>query len=250
MKKLILHIPHSSTHIPLKDGYIVDDEFLQSEMLKLTDWYTDDLFHSEKDISVIAPFSRIFCDPERFSDDEQEVMSKVGMGVLYEKSDAGQQMREVSPELREQILSQYYWPHHQALNRAVEQQLERVGHALILDCHSYPDTPLIRDLSQTAERPDFNIGTDGYHTPQELIDFSEKFFEKKGYSLGVDWPYSGSIVPLDYYQKDKRVQTLMLEINRSLYLLEPGNQKSERYEEVKEVVKEFMDGLRSLPPAS
>ena len=52
------------------------------EIIKLTDWYTDDLFLFEDSIVVKADFSRIFCDTERFSDDSQEVMAKYGMGVL------------------------------------------------------------------------------------------------------------------------------------------------------------------------
>lgn len=244
MKKLILHIPHSSTIVPIKEGYILGDEMLEAEILKLTDWYTDDLFESENDLAVVAGFSRIFCDPERFSDDAEEVMSKVGMGVLYETADNVSAMRKVSPELRKRILDQYYWVHHAALDAAVKGQLEQDGKALIVDCHSYPDIPLLRDLSQDGQRPDFNIGTDPFHTPQSLIDLSQKFFASKGYSLGVDWPYSGSIVPMAYYQKDKNVQTIMLEINRKLYLKENTNEKSEGYEEVKKVVKEFLDVVR------
>ena len=47
-KKIILHIPHSSTKISLYDGYLVDSTVLDKEILKLTDWYTDDLFYSDK----------------------------------------------------------------------------------------------------------------------------------------------------------------------------------------------------------
>ncbi len=90
MNNLILHIPHSSIIIPFKEGYSVSDVIINQEILKLTDWYTDDLFENEKDISIKTPFSRIFCDTERFSDDSQEVMAKYGMGVLYEKTDTGE----------------------------------------------------------------------------------------------------------------------------------------------------------------
>ncbi len=62
MKKLLLHIPHSSTYIPSYESYVAEDSIIQNEILKLTGWYTDDLFNSEKDINIITPFSRIFCD--------------------------------------------------------------------------------------------------------------------------------------------------------------------------------------------
>jgi len=216
MKQLILHIPHSSINIPFNDGYVVTEEFLESELLKLTDWYTDDLFYSEQEITVTADFSRIFCDPERFPDDSQEIMSKYGMGVLYEKSDSNAILRIISQELRERILSEYYWPHHKKLNDAVNFQLEQFSQATIIDCHSFPNIPLERSLDKNLERPDFNIGTDSFHTPQKLIDVSVDFFKKAGYSLGINRPYSGSIVPLMHYQKNRTVQTIMLEITRKL----------------------------------
>jgi len=212
LNKLILHIPHSSSKIPLYEGFIVSRQSLENEMLKLTDWYTHDLFFSEDDITVKASFSRVFCDPERFPDDNMEVMAKFGMGVLYEKNDEGQLIRFINAELREHILNEYYWQHHKTLNLAVKKQLHKFGKALILDCHSFPNQPFKRDLDQQFDRPDFNIGTDSYHTPKHLIDVSTDFFSKKGYSLGVNKPYKGSIVPLEYYGKNKNVQTIMLEI--------------------------------------
>jgi N-formylglutamate deformylase len=244
MKKLILHVPHSSTIIPLMVGYIVDEKSLENEMLKLTDWYTDDLFYSNDDEIIKAEFSRVFCDPERFTDDSKEIMAQFGMGVLYEKNDEGEVIRRVTPELKERVLNDFYWAHHGKFSKAVVNQLNLFGKALIIDCHSYPSHPLKRDLDKKSVRPDFNIGTDSFHTPKHLIDLSVAYFEKAGYTLGVDWPYKGSIVPLEYYNKNKNVQTIMLEINRALYLNEPSNEKSIRYQEIKEVVQGFLEIIR------
>lgn len=244
-KKIILHVPHSSTKIPLYDGYLVDSSVLDKEILKLTDWFTDDLFYSDEDEMIIAEFSRIFCDPERFTDDSQEVMAQYGMGVLYEKSDNGDEIRIVTPELKEKILNTFYWKYHQKFSLAVNNQLENHGKAIIIDCHSYPSIPLKRDLDKNPKRPDFNIGTDAYHTPKELIDLSVSFFEKAGYTLGIDWPYKGSIVPFEHYQKNKNVQSIMLEINRGLYLNEPSNEKSESYLKVKDITQQFIKTIKN-----
>jgi N-formylglutamate deformylase len=246
MKNLILHIPHSSTLIPYKEGYCVSDEILNQEILKLTDWHTDDLFENETDISIKAPFSRIFCDTERFSDDNEEVMAQFGMGVLYEKTDTGEPLRSVTFELRKHILDNYYWKHHNSLSESVRHQLEQFDSATIIDCHSFPQIPIIRALDKSDFRPDFNIGIDAFHTPQKLIDLSIDFFNETGFSLGVDRPYSGSIVPMEYYQKNNKVQSIMLEINRKLYLNEPSNEKSIRYQEIKQVVQGFLEIIRNL----
>ncbi|MFD1615824.1 N-formylglutamate amidohydrolase [Gelatiniphilus marinus] len=245
MKKLILHIPHSGNKIPIKDGYILEDKVLENEIFKLTDWHTQDLYCVKNCESIIFEYSRIFCDPERFSDDLQEPMAKVGMGVLYEKTDDGETMRIISKELRHKILNEYYFKHHSKLNDAVEKQLKLNNRALILDCHSFPNIPMKRSQHKVVPRPDYNIGTDRFHTPKKLIDISVDFFKKRNFTLGIDYPFSGSIVPMEYYQKNKKVESIMLEINRKLYLKEGTNEKSENYGKTKEVVQEYIELLKS-----
>ena len=245
MKKLILHVPHAATSLPNQEGFIHNDEKIQQEITKLTDWYTDDLFHSETDEMIIAPFSRLFCDVERFENDDEEVMSKVGMGVLYERFDDNKLLRKVTPELRKHVIQNYYRPHHKTLTIAVQTQLDIEGNCLIVDCHSFPSTPLLKGLDQSTNPPDFNIGTDTFHTPQNLINRAVAYFKEKGYSLGIDWPYNGTIVPMAFYKKDKRVQSIMLEVNRKLYLKEPGKEKSENYAATKEIVQGFLIAMKN-----
>ncbi len=246
MKKLLLHVPHAATSLPNQEGFIHNDEKIQEEITKLTDWYTDDLFHSETDEMIVAPFSRIFCDVERFENDEEEVMSKVGMGVLYERFDDNELLRTVTPKLREEVIQNYYRPHHKALTLAVQTQLDIEGNCMIVDCHSFPSTPLLKGLDQSTNPPDFNIGTDAFHTPQDLIDRAVAYFKDKGYSLGVNEPYKGTIVPMSFYKKDKRVQSIMLEVNRKLYLNEPSNKKSENYATTKEIVQGFLREMKNI----
>lgn len=246
MKKLILHIPHSSDNIPFKEGYVVDETILNKEILKLTDWYTDDLFHSDTDEMIIANFSRIFCDPERFSDDDKEEMSKVGMGVLYEKTDDNLLMREISPALRKKILDEYYWKHHQKLNNAVNQQLEKYGKAIIIDCHSLSDVPFLRDKDQESNRTDYSIGTDLFHTNEHLYAKTKHFFKDRGIEVSINSPYSGTIVPMEHYKMNENVHSIMIEVNRKLYLKDNSNIKSENYPVVKQLLHDYLDEIRQL----
>ena len=246
MKKLILHIPHSSTNIPFYDGYLVDRTTINDEILKLTDWYTDDLYISDNAITVKADFSRIFCDVERFLDDKQEIMAQFGMGALYEKTDGGEKLRDINTFLRKRILNKFYKKHHIKLSNAVNEQLDIFGDVTILDCHSFPDKAFKRDINQKLNRPDFNIGTDQYHTPVEFIEKSVRFFKDKGYSLGIDNPYSGTIVPLEHLNKTANVKSIMLEINKKLYLNESTNNKSDSYLKVKKVVRAYIEMINIL----
>ena len=116
------------------------------------------------------PVSRLVVDPERFSEDSQEPMNQVGMGVTYTRGSLRQPLREqLTQGKRQELLERYYIPHHQKLTEAVEESLLANNHCLIIDGHSFPALPLPYELNQTAFRPDFCLGTDDFHTPEELV---------------------------------------------------------------------------------
>ena len=50
---------------------------------------------------------------------------------------------------------------------------------------------------------------------------------------------------MEYYQKDKRVTSIMLEVNRALYLKGDTNNKSCDYNKTKEVVQGILTFLRN-----
>ena len=175
------------------------------------------------------PVSRLVGDPERFSEDFQEPMNQVGMGVTYTRGSLRQPLREQPTQgKRQELLERFYIPHHQKLTEAVEESLLANKRCLIIDGHSFPALPLPYEINQTAFRPDFCLGTDDFHTPEELVAMIEKELESYGYSTARDQPFSGTIVPMKHYRKDQRVQSLMIEINRWLYLGEDYSVDSER----------------------
>lgn len=246
MKPMILHIPHAADHLPFLDGFVLPIDRLYAEMLLLNDWYTDLIFNSNNvnDIKLVAPFSRIFCDVERFDDDAKEVMAQYGMGVLYTHTDSGECMRVVSPELRESMIENYYRPHHLQLETAVNNQLEKYGSTLILDGHSFPSTPFKRELIKDGIRPDFCIGTDPFHTPEELIQISIDFFKKQSFSVLLNNPFAGCMVPAAHYQKQPGVFAIMLEINRSLYMNEQTGEKNNQFNQIKQITNDYVELLR------
>lgn len=220
---IITHIPHSSRSIPddVRDQFIVSDAELMKQLDILTDHYTDELFtinHPEV-ANLKFPVSRFVVDPERFDDDSQEPMSKQGQEVIYMKTtDLKPLRRTLQDTERTALLNQYYRPHHQVLETLVEMALSAHGKALIIDGHSFPNKPLAVDLNQQADRPDICLGTDSFHTPQQLIDDCTELFRNAGFSVEVNHPYAGTMVPLKYYGKDNRVSSILIEVNRRVYL--------------------------------
>lgn len=239
--KVILHIPHASTFIPSYEGLVANKEELDHEIKILTDWFTGELFDLPF-AQIIAPFSRVFCDVERFPDVSAELMSRCGMGMCYTHFDDGRLMRVVTPELRDRIKSNYYDPHHRQLEKLVAESLSNNDKVLIIDCHSFPDIPLERDLQKKMPRPDFCIGTDDFHTPQNIADYAYDYFANKGYDVRINDPYSGTVIPKKFYKTEENVYGIMIEVNRKLYMhrSQNGIARGADYQIINTLIKEFL----------
>ena len=209
---VILHVPHSSTFVPNDCQFLISASSLAMEIEKLTDHYTHKLFDYDGASKLVFPVSRLVVDPERFIDDPME---SVGMGVVYTHTTDGDPLRAISETDRLRLIDTYYYPHHNKLTHMVDDCLKQHGQCLIIDCHSFPAQPLPYEADKN--RPDICIGTDSYHTSTELKDCLLKVFEAFGYRVAIDSPFSGSIVPLKHYHLDRRVYSVMIEVNRSLY---------------------------------
>ena len=206
----------------------------------MTDLYTDELFHCRHE-SVIFPISRLICDVERFRHDENEPMSEKGMGAVYTRTHDGRPLRTVRETEREIILQRWYDPHHAKLEFQVSRRLEAFGKCVIIDCHSFSSTPLPHEPDQTPDRPDICIGTDEFHTPEDLSRTALKAIGSFNYSVKQNSPFSGSVVPLRYYYCDSRVVSVMLEVNRALYL--DGTSKKSGFEELRRNIASVIDTI-------
>jgi N-formylglutamate amidohydrolase len=75
-------------------------------------------------------------------------------------------------------------------------------------------------MHQSLNRPDICVGQDSFHTPAGLTSLAASTFQNAGLSVDIDTPFAGTIVPEPYYQRDASVCSLMIEVNRRLYMNE------------------------------
>jgi N-formylglutamate amidohydrolase len=242
---VVLHIPHSSLQIPTDERRAIhlDDVALDVELLRMTDSFTDELFPAtpvEAD-RVIFPLSRLVCDVERFPSDEDEPMTARGMGVSYVRTSFGDVLRaQPDASHRQALLDDWYWPHHAKLERAVNDVVARSGVCLIVDCHSFASVALPYEQDQTSERADICVGTDAFHTPSTVRDAIVKAAQREGYSVAVDVPFTGALVALSAYGKDRHVLSVMIEVNRRLYMDELTGRKTQNFAAVKAAVERLI----------
>ncbi len=214
---LIIHIPHASTYIPpdVRKDILLEDKVLDREILLMTDLNTDEVPVSSGQASVIkAPISRLVVDVERFRDDKNEEMAKVGMGAVYTNTHDGRPLRRLAPGQREELLKRYYDPHHEKLTKTVGDALRNCGNCLIVDVHSFSSIPLPHEPDQSSSRPDICLGTDAFHTPDSLYKHAKLFFEKQRFVVKRNIPFKGTMVPCAFYKKNPLVHSIMVEINR------------------------------------
>ncbi len=229
-KYFLVHLPHYGYRIPdkYKDDYYLGEEELNKNIFEYADGDTQFIY---RDLylafdGVLNIYSRLFVDPERFFDDEQESMQiKHGLGWFYEN--AILEKKPLRSNKHKKEIAEYYHKHHEELNAKTAQKLRVYGKCTVIDCHSFSNTRYwFHDKSLTL--PDVCIGYDEFHKDDFLVSAILDVF--KEYEVGVNSPYAGSMVPSEFYNKNENVKSVMIEINKKLYLESDNITRSENFD--------------------
>ncbi|CAN5561794.1 N-formylglutamate amidohydrolase [soil metagenome] len=233
----------------MRAGLLLSETQLAREVVRLTDWHTDDLFGflSEHGATLLVyRLSRLVLDPERFEVDAEEEMARVGQGVVYVSDTQLRPMRKADPAARARWLREVYRPYHATLDRLANSSLDAFDVCTILDCHSFASEPLPSEPSQRPHRPDICLGTDATHSPADLVAALEVAFLEEGLSVRRDDPFTCTIVPRAH-AGDTRVRSVMIEVRRGLYCDERTGERSPDYEGVRRAVERAVAGVVGLP---
>lgn len=222
MKKncLIIHIPHSSLRLPkiFKTKCLLKKDELKKENLLLTDLYTNRFFNIFKYSIIGFKYSRLFLDVEKYKDDNKEIMSKVGMGVIYTNTINKDKLISFSEKYKNYVINKYYDKYHNKIDKIVNNKLKKFNKCFILDFHSFSDLQVNKLLGYN-ESCDVCIGIDDFFSDKKINKFTYKYFKNLGYDVKFNFPYQGTYVSNEVYNnKDGRVNSIMLEINKKLYI--------------------------------
>jgi N-formylglutamate amidohydrolase len=209
----VIHIPHASLLIPkrYRDQFVLSDIALQREALASADLYTDILAKAAwpRARHLVAHFSRLLVDVERYPHDKKEKMAQQGRGMLYQKTHQLKALRRpLTATERQHLKQKYYNPHWAKIRRLSRGKI-------LIDLHSYPAKRTPIESSPKARRPHIDLGTAKGFTKPSWVLRLKKHFRQCGYSVGINTPYKGVITP-----KGVR-QAIMIEIRRDI-LGQPG----------------------------
>jgi N-formylglutamate amidohydrolase len=245
---VILHVPHSAREIPaqVRAGIVLDDSALERELDHITDAHTAEIAEEAAGRAAVTPWrfvnrlSRLVVDPERFPDEREEMLS-VGMGAVYTRTTHRGVLRAEDAD-PEPLIARYFRPYARAMTEAVADRLAVAGRAVIIDVHSYPTERLPYELHGEGPRPPVCLGTDAFHTPPGLLAAAREAFAGVG-ETGLDSPFGGAYVPLEYYGREPRVSALMVEIRRDTYMTEPGGPAGAGLNRLASALTELVDAV-------
>ncbi len=119
---------------------------------------------------------------------------------------------------KKRIIKSYYDKYHKKLDKKVTEIIKKYNKYIIIDFHSYSDK-MVEKLFNSKNNPDICIGVDSQYTDKELVNLTVCHFKKYGYSVEINKPYSGTIIPNKYLnKKEERLSSIMIEINKRIYL--------------------------------
>ncbi len=143
----------------------------------------------------------------------------MGMGAVYERTTGLEILRTPTDAERAGLIATYYTPYAEAIAQLVRDLLAANGRVTIVDVHSYPKATLPYELHGDGPRPEVCVGTDAFHTPPELERAALAAMRTvTGHDgdVALNSPFSGCYAPLDRYEANPRVRSVMLEVRRDV----------------------------------
>lgn len=227
---VLVHVPHAGTAIPPADRapFTLPAADLARELARSTDHATDRLWLPARELGatlLVDRVSRLVCDVERFVDDRDEAWNAArGRGAVYTRTEDGRPLRPGLAEAqRRDLLARFHAPWHAALADLADAMLARWDVCWLVDAHSFPHEPLGCEIDPVpGARPQIDLGWDDQHTPPEVRGPLVALWRSHGFTVTEQRPFAGSMVPARHLGRDLRLRTVMVEIDRAVYLDEPA----------------------------
>ena len=142
------------------------------------------------------------------------IKSKYGIGLFLKNIDESNIMynKKIDWLTRDQLIKKIYEPWHHKLSTILESKFNTHKNYLLIDMHSF--TP-----NQDNKNYDFVISDNFSKSAQnKFVYFLRDIMEKNGFSVALNYPYSGGYIVKKYSNKELNKNVIQIEINKKLYL--------------------------------
>jgi N-formylglutamate amidohydrolase len=241
--KFLTIAPHSGEYIP--SNYLKNIDENKLCLKKDIDYKTDeiyDLFDIEGGL-ITTNIHRNFVDLNRSVNNKNN-------GVIKSKGFDGNNflINEYTDSQKESMFSEFYIPFYNFLNKKMFELREKYGVSFLLNGHSMESNSFnSKKDDKIYSRPDFCVGTlDGTSATEEITDTFVKTLtelsREESLKVEVDYPFSGQGNLSKIYSFPRRgYNTLLLEVNKRLYVNEDFSIDYESLKDINGMIKTTME---------
>ena len=130
------------------------------------------------------------------------------------------------------------------LNKKVSNMIDKYNKCILVDLHSFSDL-FIKKMFGKDGAPDVCIGVENKYTSILLGEQIVRHFKKDNYSVKINYPYEGSIIPNKYFAVyDERLDTIMIELNKKIYLNNNNKLDKKKFNKLKRCFNKYFKVIK------
>lgn len=260
---LLISVPHAGEEIPAETLPSFTDTnpfFLTSD----SDLYVDKLYNQAAKefgaILIATSICRYVIDLNRdgnavdasFLHGAPQLQTPYPLGLVAHKTMSGKFVIKrplTRSELKERI-EKYYKPFHEALRRGIDNTVKKFGFCLHIDAHSMPSVGCIGHHDCGKKRPDVDLADcNSQSSGEKFMTALEVVFKRAGLKTTRNDPYQGGFIAQHYGRPEKNVHTVMIELNRALYMDERAHTPiKEKFTALQKIIAALLHTVCALTP--
>ena len=204
----IISIPHSGLYITKE----MKSKLRKNVILANVDWYLPELYSFLEKLGFTVIINNI----SRYVIDCNRNPTKIGCNkytesLIYTKTTFNKEMYREAPSKLEinYRVSNFYETYHKILKREILEKLKYHDKVYLIDLHSFGK----------QIKKDIILGnSNGKTMNKELFHYITKLFIDNGFSVGINNPFSGGYITKYYGDKNKRCESLQIELSYKSYI--------------------------------
>jgi len=228
---ILITVPHCSTFVPAELRRLM--MLRDSQIKKMCDPFTDEIFDIPKAYVVKARISRLVTDLNRAPDDIESEAKLSKAGVVVSIDIDGNPVYKTPPSM--DMIMDRVAKYHDTFHDKVD-ELEK-NTKFLIDGHSLRSVGPSTRLDSGKKRAEIILGNRDYTTcSRHMTNKIMKFFQDRGFNVAINDPYKGAYL-IGYHCRRKTSPGIQIEINEKLYMNEKTRRPYKRkIEELRKII--------------
>ncbi len=235
---ILVTIPHSSIFVPADLRRLI--KLTDFQIRKQSDPYTDEIFNVSNAHVIKGGISRLVVDLNRAPDDIEMEHSLSNRGVVVSVDIDGDPIYKTPPAM--DAIFERVKKYHYVFHEKIEEIKPKVK--FMIDGHSMRSVSPATKPDGGAKRPDITLGNRDFTTCSHIMTRKiMKFFEKKGFSVKINDPFSGKFV-IGYHCSRKLFPGIQIELNEKLFMnTKTYRPNKKKISHLRSIMSELVEGI-------